>query len=64
MVFSRSCGAGHRTATGDTAAKRAEAMQPVDEVVVLLGEGVPVACGFDEAAMCIRKAILYVNYLL
>ena len=50
MVFSRSCGAGHRTATGDTAAKRAEAMQPVDEVVALLWRGgVPAA--IDEAAV-------------
>ena len=43
MLFGRSRGPCHRTAVEATAAERAVSMQPMDEVVVLLGGGVPAA---------------------
>ena len=39
----RSRGPGHCTAAGVMTSERAASMQPVDEVVVLLGRGVPAA---------------------
>ena len=51
-LFGRSRGPGHRTAAGGMASERAASMQPVDEVVVPLGRGVPAAsirqwCGLE-----------------
>ena len=48
-LFGCSRGPRHRAATGATAVKWAVSMHTVDEVVVLLGGGVPAA--IDEAAV-------------
>ena len=49
MLFGRSRGPRHRAATGATAVEWAASMHATDELVMLLGGGVPAA--IDEAAM-------------
>ena len=53
-LFGHSRSPGHRTTTGVMAAEKAASMQPVDELVVLLGRGSPAAsmnqrCGLAHA---------------
>ena len=48
-MFGHSHGPGHRAAAGVMTAESAALMQPVDEVVLLLGRDI--ACGVDQAVV-------------
>ena len=58
LFVGRSHGPGHHAVAGAIAAERAESMQPVDEVVVLLGGGVPAASMSQRCGLTLVQCLV------